>query len=382
VKGKLRHSHSTIQRQRLNWKVIALSFSILGIATLLSVVFINLSNPQEAYAVTCSSSYTVDWNDPATYTVNCGTLNSSSWTVKKDTCNYSSPVLLVGGTAGEPNKTVDLTVRINQSGNLTNNDFCWVDFYVNGSVSQSYYARGDTIANAVFYIPATLSVPAGGDYQVKVKFKNDRTNEFWEVKKGDIFSCVQSTAPLPVTLTSFKGKLTSDGTQFKWTTVAEVNNDYFTLSRSLDAENYVEVGRIPGNGTSSIEHNYSFTDSETPHGICYYMLSQTDYDGKTEKFGPIVIRKNNNSTNSYNGTAFPNPFKTHFTITFESLKDQPAHFSLIDLKGSVLDETILEVNSGINNFSFSPTKPLKSGLYLVRIENGNEQLVLCKVFKE
>lgn len=381
MQRKLRHSTTVRVTQLLNLKKVVLATSIIGVVVCLLSIYINLSNSEKVYAAGCSTTYELNWADPTTWTVNCGTVNASNWTVKNDSCNYYSPVTNVGGAIGGPTRTTDISVRVNQSGNLTSNDYAYIIIYVNGAVYSTNTARGDTGA-AVFSVSTSISVPSAGNFQVRVATKTDKNTEFWQIKNGDVTACVQSLAPLPVMITSFKGQLTSEGAQFKWITAAEVNNDHFTLLRSIDAQNYVEIGRIPGNGTSSVEHHYSFTDSETPQGICYYMLSQTDYDGKTEKFGPIVIRKSKNSNADYNGTVFPNPFKTHFTVTFDSPKDQVAHFSLLDLKGSILDETVLEVNSGTNNFSFSPTKPLKSGLYLVRIQNGNEQLALCKVFKE
>src|SRR5204862_7457654 len=136
------------------------------------------------------------------------------------------------------------------------------------------------------------------------------------VKKGDVISCVQTGAtPLPVTLTAFNGSVTDGQALLKWTTAAEVNNDHFTVERSPDAENYVEIERLPGFGTTSVRHDHVFRDDATPLGMSYYRLSQTDYDGTVKHYGPIAIRKNDADVHRTKPVVYPNPFNNSFTYS-------------------------------------------------------------------
>ena len=65
----------------------------------------------------------------------------------------------------------------------------------------------------------------------------------------------------------------------EWRTKSETNNDFFTIERSTDGTSWEVIGTMPGSGTTSAEHNYTFTDFSAPEGIVYYSLKQTDIDG-------------------------------------------------------------------------------------------------------
>ena len=43
-----------------------------------------------------------------------------------------------------------------------------------------------------------------------------------------------SLNPLPIELTYFKAYTNDDRISFKWETASEINNDYFTVEKSLD----------------------------------------------------------------------------------------------------------------------------------------------------
>src|SRR6188768_332942 len=97
---RIRSSQSIIHRLTFRTKVIV--FSLAALVSGGIVFLLNLTHSKEAYAVICSSTYTLDWSNPATFTVNCGTVNAAQWTVKGDTCNYYSPVNNVDGLPGDP----------------------------------------------------------------------------------------------------------------------------------------------------------------------------------------------------------------------------------------------------------------------------------------
>ena len=84
---------------------------------------------------------------------------------------------------------------------------------------------------------------------------------------------------LPIQLLSFTASANGQVVDTRWVTSTETNNDYFTVERSLDAENFEEVGRVEGAGNSTYEMEYSFSDDAPYSGISYYRLKQTDFDG-------------------------------------------------------------------------------------------------------
>ena len=381
-RNRMRIRNSMHVRQRMSLKAHAIIFSTIIIATALIVFLLSMSHSEKTYADTCSSSYTLDWTNPSTFTISCGAVVAAQWTVKNDSCNYYSPVNTVDGHPGDPDRTSAIDVRIGQSGNLTNNDYAWIFIYVNGSIYSSYKCRGDTLTG-VFYVSQTITVPAGGNYQVRVAVKNDKTTEFWMIKNGEVTSCVTSPAsPLPVTLTSFTGEVTDQGARFKWTTAAEVNNDYFTLSRSSDGIAYSEVARIQGNGTTSTKHDYSFTDDRTPSGLSYYRLSQTDYDGTTKDYGPITVRKKNADNEDIKSSVYPNPFSEKFTYAFSSRQDEEGWLIFYDQTGHLIEERAIDIREGMNNIPYTPKAELKPGIYLVGVKSGDRLLGFTRVVKK
>lgn len=87
------------------------------------------------------------------------------------------------------------------------------------------------------------------------------------------------TGNTPVTLLSFTGKLKNNIVLLNWQTSAEYNNHYFDVERSSDGINFTTIGRIDGNGTTSLPHSYSFIDAHPLNGANYYRLRQADFDG-------------------------------------------------------------------------------------------------------
>ena len=94
---------------------------------------------------------------------------------------------------------------------------------------------------------------------------------------------------LPIDLVSFGATPIDDHVQVNWTVACQVNNDFFTIQRSIDTENWVDVGVIQGEGTNNEMMEYILIDDEPFDGTSYYRLSQTDYDGTTEVFNPVVV---------------------------------------------------------------------------------------------
>ncbi len=257
----------------------------------------------------CVSAYQLDWSNPATYTTTCGTVVPAQWTVKKDSCNYYSPIINVGGMIGEPDKVVSITVRINQSGNLSNNDFAWIHFIVNGAIRKIKVVRGDTVS-AVFTYTDTIHVPAGGNFMIRIALKTDLNTEFWQIKNGDISGCISSTGTLPVELLRFSATLAKGQAIIEWATASEINNSHFRIQRSREAAEYIDIGRKNGAGNSTSTIYYTTVDLNPIKGYSYYRLIQTDYDGKETYYGPVVL-KNLSKENSI--TVYPNPVSSGTT---------------------------------------------------------------------
>ncbi|MBP9191370.1 MAG: Cys-Gln thioester bond-forming surface protein, partial [Ignavibacteria bacterium] len=88
---------------------------------------------------------------------------------------------------------------------------------------------------------------------------------------------------LPVELASFNANVTGRNVDLSWTTSSESNNAGFDIERrSAEGTEWTKVGNVSGNGTSTLIHDYSFTDRNVLTGKYNYRLKQTDYNGNFE----------------------------------------------------------------------------------------------------
>jgi hypothetical protein len=99
-----------------------------------------------------------------------------------------------------------------------------------------------------------------------------------------------NSTPLPVELVSFTGIAQNNQNILSWTTAGEINNDYFTVLKSSDGNNFEAVVKINGAGNSSQTIHYSFPDLHPFTGINYYRLQQTDYNGHLSYSKTISIQ--------------------------------------------------------------------------------------------
>lgn len=98
---------------------------------------------------------------------------------------------------------------------------------------------------------------------------------------------VNGAVTLPIELVSFTGEKQGRNNELKWTTASELNNDFFTIEKTIDGENFEIVENMDGAGNSSQYLNYSLIDFDVDQVINYYRLKQTDFDGKYT-FSPVI----------------------------------------------------------------------------------------------
>ena len=174
--------------------------------------------------------------------------------------------------------------------------------------------------------------------------------------------------PLPVNLLHFTGWKSDNANQFTWSTSSESDNDYFVIERSIDGQNFVEIGRVKGNGTTTIVSNYNFDDLHPQNGVNYYRLKQVDLDGKFA-YSRVVLIDNASDISSLD--IYPNPNNGNFDIRITSEgANQSYHLEVLDVQGKV-------VYSGNGNQAYETIQisNLSSGVYAVRLSAGSDVIV-------
>ena len=94
-----------------------------------------------------------------------------------------------------------------------------------------------------------------------------------------LLPCINLNTALPVTLKSFKGISNGVHNTLQWLTGSEINNDFFSIERSINGIDFTSIGQVQGNGNTNFDTKYMFVD-ENPNEVNYYRLKQVDFDGK------------------------------------------------------------------------------------------------------
>ena len=175
---------------------------------------------------------------------------------------------------------------------------------------------------------------------------------------------------LPIELTSFSATCDGRSSLVKWTTATEKNNDYFSLERSDDAINFVEIARIAGAGNSIEPLNYNYTDYGVYGGENYYRLVQVDYDGTRTASEIIVVDCVEPDLDEPEVLAYPNPFNSELTLELDNFGNRPASIEVYDMLGRLVSVEKADAPQNryetILNFS-----NLSNGTYTVRVSTAD-----------
>lgn len=124
---------------------------------------------------------------------------------------------------------------------------------------------------------------------------------------------VNLVSGLPVEWVDLKAILQKDhSVRTTWTTESETNSDFFTVEKSTDGDNWIEVAKTEGAGMSSQQLNYAVTDPQPFSGLSYYRVKQTDRDGNFSYSGIVSVV---NEASEEKISVFPNPSDAEITIT-------------------------------------------------------------------
>lgn len=180
---------------------------------------------------------------------------------------------------------------------------------------------------------------------------------------------ITTSNPLPIQLKDFLARYEDGGVILNWNTVTEINNDFFTVQRTADAESFDDVANITGAGNSTSPRSYSTVDEQPIIGKSYYRLKQTDFDKKVTYSSLVAVTTPESAARK----AFPNP-TTGSEVNVSFAKGDVGKSALIKLNGLDGKELFQVVVEKINTPSVKIETPqrLASGLYIISITVGSE----------
>lgn len=178
----------------------------------------------------------------------------------------------------------------------------------------------------------------------------------------------QVEAPLPVELASFTSTVTERDVTLNWVTNIEENNSGFDIERLSLGGKWSKIGFVNGNGNTTGQSRYSYTDRKLSSGTYKYRLKQIDFNGNFEYYDLsneviVGIPARFELTQNY-----PNPFNPVTKIDYSIPADGKVSLTIYDALGREITKLVNEnLSAGYYSAEFDATN-FSSGVYYYRLD--------------
>ncbi|HNW69300.1 MAG TPA: hypothetical protein PKI01_02780 [Bacteroidales bacterium] len=178
-----------------------------------------------------------------------------------------------------------------------------------------------------------------------------------------------NNVPLPIELLSFEGDCNENGIELNWVTSSETNNDYFTIQKSKNYRDFIDIARISGAGNSNNYQYYSYNDTDGENGTTYYRLKQTDYNGHFT-ISKTIYTDCSDISNQSDSYSIKTTGEKEITIAFSDLPGSEIFIEAFDLNGAeiAIISNDLDVNGGLHSYKYRFVKP---GVFIVKAIIGD-----------
>ena len=174
---------------------------------------------------------------------------------------------------------------------------------------------------------------------------------------------------VPVELVSFNASVNENSVSLNWATATELNNSGFEIERALNGSEFEKIGFVPGNGTSTETHSYSFVDQSLAAGSYTYRLKQVDLDG-TYEYSNIVYVDIVTPIEFELSQNYPNPFNPSTSISFSIPEGSQVSLKIYNSLGQEIKTLANQfMEAGVHTVNFDAVG-INSGMYFYRLDAG------------
>jgi hypothetical protein len=233
------------------------------------------------------------------------------------------------------------------------------------------YTNGTAVGNVLAAdANITLREGTGKEYPFSTDFTPRQFN-------GRVFYTVNPPCVLPIELSSFNVYQKGNAVNLNWTTASESNNDYFTIERSTNLEQFEALAQVPGSGNSYTSKSYAYTDKQPLKGLAYYRIKNTDKNGK---FNYSEVKAIGYEHNLMSVAVNPVPAQKNISVSFTAIEKMNYALSIYNAEGRLMLTKNLEAENGTNDNSIDISE-LPPGIYQLMLSNDHE-LERTKFVKE
>jgi Zn-dependent metalloprotease len=177
--------------------------------------------------------------------------------------------------------------------------------------------------------------------------------------------------PVPVELANFSARRYDNLVHLQWTTASETNNYGFEVESQLDnEESWTNEGFVSGQGSTTLEQQYSHSFSEASGRTVYVRLKQIDFDGSFNYSPVIEVSADGFSFVLHQN--YPNPFNPSTRIRFDLPATHNANIDIVNSFGQIVKSIELgELKAGTHDTNVTMDN-LPSGMYIYRLQAGGK----------
>lgn len=257
----------------------------------------------------------------------------------------TAPTFTIGGEGSGATATSTITASGNAFGITGIKNGSNVELFITSGNGQTNHNLQRITDAAGFNAPASITATT-------LAFSG--TNN---VFRGVAFT--PGTTTLPVSLTSFTGKKTSNGNQLNWATASEINNQRFDILRSTDKDNFQVISSVNGKNKPS---QYNYLDVSPAAGFNYYKLNQVDFDGTVTPSTKIVAI-NSDLSDKESTITVSNGILTY---SINSNDAATSTLQIFDTNGRKVLAKDLSLTTGLTQGTLS-VESLNTGVYVARL---------------
>lgn len=240
------------------------------------------------------------------------------------------------------NNASDVTIRLFSDGNL---EFTYPG--LDGPTTQSQLINSVDFLNEEFTVTATNGCGSSSNSQ----------------------SC---EILLPVELQHFSAFPEEESVLIEWSTITEINNDFFTIEKSYNGIDFMDLATIQGAGTTQETQSYNYLDENAMKtavatNTLYYRLKQTDFDGTTTYSNLVTVAVPQSNLFSIQRLWQES---NQLIVSFAIPSKSEVEGRIYSLDGRLINIQMQEVEAGNVQLQFN-TDDLAAGMYLFSASNGN-----------
>ena len=156
-----------------------------------------------------------------------------------------------------------------------------------------------------------------------------------------------------------------------WSTATETNNMGFEIERKLKNQEWIRIGYLDGNGTTTEKHQYQYKDdfSVLPYeGTVLYRLKQIDFDGSYEYSHDIAVEVKYIPNKISLSQNYPNPFNPSTTIKFTLTDESFVSLKIFNSIGEVVNKLFSGTEQPGEHEIIWNAENFTSGIYFYLLE--------------